>query len=110
MGFLQLSSTRRKVSKETLSRERASKILLQHAKQDNSKVLAQLATTVKATGLAQVVAQVEKMIADIKKESDDEVHHRDFCIEEFHKSDLDIKESDYLVEDLTTKVNDLTAM
>jgi hypothetical protein len=110
MGFLQLSSTRRKVSKEALSREHAAHLLLQHAKKGNNKVLAQLATTVKATGLNAVVAQVEKMIADIKKESDDEVHHRDFCIEQFHKSDMDIKENDFLVEDLTTKVNDLATM
>jgi hypothetical protein len=106
MGFLQLSSTRRTVNRETLRREAAARVL----RKSGNKALTQLASKVTVAGLQQVVEQVETMIADIKKEGDDEVHHRDFCIEQFHKNDLDIKESDYLVEDLTTKVNDLTAM
>jgi len=106
MGFLQLSSTRRTVNRETLRREAAARAL----RKSGNKALTQLASKVEVAGLQQVVDQVEGMIADIKKESDDEVHHRDFCIEQFHKNDLDIKESDYAVEDLTTKVNDLTAL
>lgn len=106
MGFLQLSSSHRTVKGEKLRREAAARVL----KKSGNKALTQLANRVTVGNLNQVVAQVEGMIADIKKETDDEVHHRDFCIEQFHKSDIDIKESDYAIEDLTTKVNDLTAL
>merc|ERR1719321_1962402 len=109
MSFLQLTSTRRTVSKRTLQREEASRILLKESKRSGRKALVQLAASVQLDGFQKVKDDINGMIADLEAESADEVKHKDFCNSEFQKNDMAVTENGYVIKDITTKINDLAS-
>jgi hypothetical protein len=109
LSFLQVSSMRRTVSKHTLERETASRIILKLSEKSGKKALVQLAASVQIDGFAKVKEDINGMIADLEKESADEVEHKSFCNEEFHKNDVKITDNTNLLADITTKINDLTS-
>merc|ERR1719454_1221906 len=51
---------------------------------------------------------IDDMIAQLLKEKDDEIKHRDFCIEEFNKNALETERKDREKSDLVRKIEDLT--
>merc|ERR1719160_2418113 len=109
MSFLQLSSMRRTVSRADLKREQASRFLLRQGTKSGRRALVQLAASVRLDAFKKVEEEITGMIADIKAESDEEVHMREKCKEEFHKNDMEVMEIDETIKDLTTKINDLTS-
>merc|ERR1719428_2254220 len=109
MSFLQLSSMRRTVSRADLKREQASRFLLRQGTKSGRRALVQLAACVRLDAFKKVEEEITGMIADIKAESDEEVHMREKCKEEFHKNDMEVMEIDETIKDLTTKINDLTS-
>merc|ERR1719463_120115 len=109
LGFLQLSSTRRTLSKEDFTREQASRVLLKQGTKAGKRPLVQLAASVRLDAFKKVEEEITGMISDIKAESDEEVHMREKCKEEFHKNDMEVMEIDETIKDLTTKINDLTS-
>jgi hypothetical protein len=109
MSFLQLGSTRRTVSKQTLQREEASRILLKQSQKSGRRALVQLAASVQLDGFQKVKDDINGMIADLEAESADEVKHKDFCNSEFQKNDMAVTENGYLMKDITTKINDLAS-
>merc|ERR1719353_2494508 len=68
LSFLQLSSTRRTVSKEDLTREQASHMLLVQAKKFGRKALVQLSASVRLDAFKKVEEEINGMIADIEEE------------------------------------------
>merc|ERR1719399_2836270 len=46
------------------------------------------------------------MISDLKKESADEVKHKDYCNTEFHNNEMETLEVEDTIKDLTTVIND----
>merc|ERR1719174_52781 len=109
LSFLQLSSTRRTVSREDFTREQASHGLLRTGAKSGRKALVQLAASVRLDAFKKVEEEITGMIADIKAESDEEVHLQEKCKKEFHKNDMEVMEIDETIKDLTTKINDLTS-
>jgi len=111
LAFIQLSSTRRTVSREGLAREQASRILLNQGAKSVSrrKALVQLSATVRLDAFKKVEEEINGMIADIEAESADEVALQDKCKEEFHKNDMETMAIEDTIKDLTTKINDLTS-
>jgi chromosome segregation ATPase len=109
MSFLQLSSTRRTVSKQTLQREEASRMILKQSKKSGRRALVQLAASVQLDGFQKVKDDINGMIADLEAESADEVKHIDFCKAEFHKNDMAVAENANVLKDITTKINDLAS-
>merc|ERR1719324_1440612 len=109
LSFLQLSSTRRTVSREDLVREQASHMLLNQATKSGRKALVQLSASVRLDAFKKVEEEINGMIADIEQESADEVALKAMCKDKFHKNDMEIMENEDTLKDLTTKINDFAA-
>merc|ERR1719313_377222 len=109
LSFLQLSSTRRTLSKEDLNREQASRILLRQGTKLGKKALVQLSASIRLDAFKKVTDEINGMISDIEAESAGEVALKEKCKEEFHKNDMDVLEVETTIDDLTTKINDLAS-
>merc|ERR1719160_335529 len=109
MSFLQLSSTRRTLSREDFTREQASRVLLRSAQKSGNKALVQLSASVRLDAFKKVEEEITGMISDIEAESAGEVALKEKCKEEFHKNDMDVLEVETTIDDLTTKINDLAS-
>merc|ERR1719487_772795 len=109
LSFLQLSSTRRTVSREDFAREQASHMLLNQATKSGRKALVQLSASVRLDAFKKVEEEINGMIADIEQESADEVALKAMCKDKFHKNDMEIMENEDLLKDLTTKINDFAS-
>merc|ERR1719428_2471768 len=109
MSFLQLSSTRRTLSRQEFTREQASRILLRQSTKSGRRALVQLSASVRLDAFKKVEDEINGMISDIEQESADEVALKDKCKKEFHKNDMDTMEIDETIKDLTTKINDLAS-
>merc|ERR1719171_1653527 len=107
LAFLQLSSTRRTLSREDLNQEQASRVLLKAGTKSGRKALVQLSASVRLDAFTKVTEEISGMISDIEAESASEVAIQDKCKEEFHKNDMETMEIDTTLGDLTTKINDL---
>merc|ERR1719199_1883534 len=81
-NFVQVSQ------KEQSKRESAEQILYHVAKEAGNPRLATLATRMRLDGFEKVIKEVDGMIADLKKEKDDDVKMKDFCIEALHKNEV----------------------
>merc|ERR1719428_2010206 len=68
MSFLQLSSTRRTLSKEDFAREQASHALLRTGTKSGRRALVQLSAAVKLDAFKKVEEEINGMIADIEEE------------------------------------------
>merc|ERR1719478_639369 len=109
MSFLQLSSTRRTLSREDFTREQASRVLLRTGAKSGRKALVQLSASVRLDAFKKVTEEINGMIADIKAESAGEVALKEKCKKEFHKNDMETMEIDTTIADLTTKINDFAS-
>jgi len=47
------------------------------------------------------------MVAQLLKEKEDEIKHKDFCVEEFNTNELQTEKKERSKEDLTAKIEDL---
>ena len=47
------------------------------------------------------------LVAQLLKEKDDEIKHKEFCVEEFNSKQLQTKRTDRENEDLIAKIEDL---
>jgi len=108
-SFLQLSSTRRTLSREDLAREQASQSLLNTGKKSGRKALVQLSASVRLDAFKKVEEEINGMIADIEKEGADEVALKAHCTDEFHKNEMETMANEDTLKDLTTKINDLSS-
>jgi ABC-type phosphate transport system auxiliary subunit len=102
-NFVQVSQ------KEQSKRESAEQILYHVAKEAGNPRLATLATRMRLDGFEKVIKEVDGMIADLKKEKDDDVKMKDFCIEALHKNEVATEMKKRDIEALQAKVEDLKA-
>merc|ERR1719311_1486363 len=110
LSFIQLSSTRRTLSKEDFAREQASHALLRTGTKSGRRALVQLSAAVKLDAFKKVEEEINGMIADIEKESAGEVALKEKCKKEFHKNDMETMEIDTTIKDLDTKINDFSSL
>merc|ERR1719387_2907721 len=102
-SFLQINSM------ESSPRFRAYETLKQHATQAKSLRLAAVAATVKASGhFDTVIAAVDKMIEDLRKEAKDDRDRKDWCKEETFKNEQEASRYEYKIEKLDGKLGKLT--
>merc|ERR1719421_1835517 len=109
LSLLQLSSTRRVVSRAQRARESAAHTLLRTANKSGNPALVQLAASVRLDAFGDLSKEIDGMIADLKQEQADEVKHKDFCNKEFNKNELETIDNDNSIKDLTTKINDFAS-
>merc|ERR1719491_2561473 len=76
------------VSKEHENRrEAASRVLANAAKKHPA--LAELAYSVRLDPFTKVKKAIDDMVASLLKEKAEEIKHKDFCLDEFQKNELD---------------------
>merc|ERR1719416_302651 len=88
-------------------REQASKLLSAVAKKFSNPRLSTLAYQVKLDAFTRVKKAIDDMIAQLLKEKEDEIKHKDFCVDEFNTNQLQTEKKDREKQDLIAKIANL---
>merc|ERR1719473_327292 len=95
--------------KKSSTLEKAEKILLKAAKKTGDQKMLKLSNRVLLDGFQKVSDDIDGMIADLKKEKEEDVKMKDFCIEALHKNEVAIEMKARDIEQLDAKISTLTA-
>merc|ERR1719198_39195 len=90
----------------TERRAQASKVLSGVANKVSSPRLATLAVQVRLDAFTRVKKAIDDMITELLKEKADEIKHKDFCVDEFNKNELETEKKDREKEDFIAKIED----
>merc|ERR1711934_467914 len=88
-------------------RAQASSLLSAVAKKLQNPRLATLAVRVRLDAFTRVKKAIDDMVAQLLKEKEDEIKHKDFCVEEFNTNELQTEKKEREKQDLTAKIEDL---
>merc|ERR1711933_438769 len=94
-------------TQNTMRREQASKLLSEMAKKLNSPRLSALAYRVRLDAFTRVKKAIDDMVAQLLKEKEDEIKHKDFCVDEFNTNQLQTEKKEREKKDLIAKIEDL---
>merc|ERR1719171_2860812 len=89
-------------------RKQVSDLLSKVARKLSSPRLATLAVKVRLDAFTRVKKAIDDMIAQLLQEKADEIKHKDFCVDEFNKNQLETEEKERKKADLSAKIEDLT--
>merc|ERR1719207_225142 len=89
-------------------REQASKLLSDIARKNNNPKLMTLAVQVRLDAFTRVKKAIDDMIAQLLKEKEDEIKHKDFCVDGFNTNLRDTEKKEREKKDLITLIDDLT--
>merc|ERR1712151_1276622 len=90
-------------------RAQASKLLSTVAHKLQNPRLATLAVRVRLDAFTRVKKAIDDMVAQLLKEKEDEIKHKDFCVDEFNANQLTTEKKEREKEDLLAKIEDLKA-
>merc|ERR1719413_93495 len=88
-------------------RSRASKLLSAVAQKVQSPRLATLAVRVRLDAFTRVKKAIDDMVAQLLKEKEDEIKHKDFCVDEFNTNEMQTEKKERDKKDLIAKIEDL---
>jgi len=88
-------------------RSQASKLLAAVAQKNSNPRLATLAVRVRLDAFTRVKKAIDDMVAQLTKEKEDEIKHKDFCVEEFNSNELQTETKERSKQDLAAKIEDL---
>merc|ERR1719198_1921652 len=88
-------------------RSQASKLLSNVAHKTQSPRLATLAVRVRLDAFTRVKKAIDDMIAQLLVEKADEIKHKDFCVDELNKNQLETEKKEREKQDLIAKIEDL---
>merc|ERR1719486_659854 len=88
-------------------RAQASSLLSAVAHKLQNPRLATLAVRVRLDAFTKVKKAIDDMVAQLLKEKEDEIKHKDFCTEEFNSNELQTEKKEREKADLTAKIEDL---
>merc|ERR1719316_2630490 len=71
--------------------------------------LAALAVSAHMSNFGKVKESIQSMIDNLLKEKEDEIKHRDFCIDEFNKNERNIENKERDKSEKLAKIDDLTS-
>merc|ERR1719428_673945 len=100
--FLQMESS----SLKSL-RSEAAQLLKTVAQKVNSPRLSAIAVRCRLDAFTRVKKAIDDMIAQLLKEKEDEIKHKDFCVDDFNTNQLETEKKDREKTDLTAKIEDL---
>jgi chromosome segregation ATPase len=100
--FLQMESS----SQKSL-RSQAEQLLKTVAQKVNSPRLSAIAVRCRLDAFTRVKKAIDDMIAQLLKEKEDEIKHKDFCVDDFNTNQLETEKKDREKTDLTAKIEDL---
>merc|ERR1740117_967038 len=101
-AFVQMESSSR-----SARRNQAAAVLAAVAKKVNNPRLSALATKVRLDAFTKVKKAIDDMVLQLLKEKEDEIKHKDFCVDEFNTNQLQTERKDREKEDLIAKIEDL---
>merc|ERR1719272_825896 len=81
---------------------------MQAAKKFSDPRLSTLAQQAKLDAFAKVKKSIQDMVTNLVKEKEDEIKHKDFCIEEINNNERDIEMKERDKADKSAKIDDLT--
>jgi len=90
-------------------RNQASLLLSLAAQRLHNPRLATLAYQVKMDAFTRVKKAIDDMIAQLIKQKEDEIRHKDFCIDEFNANQLQTEKKEREKSDLIAKIQSLTS-
>merc|ERR1719163_1261771 len=90
-------------------RAQASKVLAAAAQKFQNPRMAQLATAVRLDAFTKVKKAIDDMVAELMKQKEDEIKHRDWCIDEMNTNERTTEMKTRDRDDLTAKIEDLTS-
>merc|ERR1719388_95345 len=99
-AFVQTSMTSERRSK-------AAAVLSRAADKVQSPRLAAIAMRVRLDAFEKVKKAIDDMVSQLLKEKEDEIKHKDFCVEEFNTNQLQTEKKDREKEDLIALIEDL---
>merc|ERR1711881_279800 len=67
------------------------------------------AVRVRLDAFTRVKKAIDDMVTQLLKEKEDEIKHKDFCVEEFNTNELQTEKKEREKADLTAKIEDLEA-
>jgi len=85
----------------------ASKVLAMAARRLSSPRLSALAAKVQLDAFTKVKKAINDMIAQLGKEKEEEIKHKDFCVDEFNTNQLQTEKKEREKQDLIAKIEDL---
>jgi len=88
-------------------RSAASQLLKKVAMKVNSPRLAAIALKVKLDAFVEVKKAIDDMVTQLTAEKQDEIKHKDFCVEEFNTNQIQTERKDREREDLIALIEDL---
>jgi len=88
-------------------RAQASALLSAVAKKVQNPRLATLAVRVRLDAFTRVKKAIDDMVAQLLKEKEDEIKHKDFCVDEFNTNELQTEKKERAKADLIAKIEDL---
>jgi chromosome segregation ATPase len=94
-------------SMQSERRSQASKLLQAAAQKLQNPRLATLAVRVRLDAFTRVKKAIDDMVAMLLKEKEDEIKHKDFCVEEFNTNELQTDKKEREKADLIAKIEDL---
>jgi hypothetical protein len=111
-SFLQLASRTQRMSRYEKRREEAAHLLRRTGMKMKSASLLQLATAVEGPkdAMKQVVVQIDKQIAELKKLQQEEYEQNEYCKDELKKNAKETKAKQGMKADLEQKGEDLKAL
>jgi chromosome segregation ATPase len=101
-SFVQMES-----SMQSERRSQASKLLSAVAQKNQNPRLATLAVRVRLDAFTRVKKAIDDMVSQLLKEKEDEIKHKDFCVDEFNSNELQTEKKTRSKQDLTAKIEDL---
>merc|ERR550537_1374320 len=103
MGFTQVSIRRHSVRRENVYAQ-----LMNAANRTGDPRLSTLAQQAKLDAFAKVKKSIQDMVDNLAKEKEDEIKHKDFCVEEINNNERDIETKERDKSDVQAKIEDLT--
>merc|ERR1719160_1281753 len=97
------------VSAVDAQRKKATQFLMEAGKKLQSPRLRMVAMQVQMDPFSAMKEEIDKLVAGLSKEKQDEIKHRDFCIAELNQNEKQTAAKMDMKQDLETKIADLSA-
>jgi len=84
------------------------KLLSDVARKTHNPKLSALATHVRLDAFKKVIKAIDDMITQLLKDKEDEIKHKDYCVEGFNENEKDTQKNEHEKKNLIQKIEDLT--
>jgi len=101
------SLVQKESTKDSKRRAQAAALLSTVSQRLHSPRLSALAYRVRLDAFTRVKKAIDDMVAQLLKEKEDEIKHKDFCVDEFNKNQLQTEKKEREKLDLIAKIEDL---